>query len=60
MAKDTINATVRFDPAYHEQLSLFLVKLRATTGEKISIQQYALDAIKEKMGRDIKIHNIKI
>jgi hypothetical protein len=34
MAKDTINATVRFGPAYHEQLSLFLVKLHATKSEK--------------------------
>lgn len=54
----TINATVRFEPDYHEKLSLFLIKLRAITGEKISIQQYALEAITEKMERDKKTYKI--
>lgn len=56
----SVNIPFRLDPDFHKELKQFLLNLSAAKGEQLSIQSYALQAVKEKMERDKKDYNITV
>lgn len=56
----SIDSIIRFDEKFHAEFTQFLLKLGAATGKKQTIRGFAMEAIKEKMTREMKEYNITL